>query len=57
MEYYKCSNCKGTGLVPTNKGGKKYTACPICKGTGKKKVKKREGGNNHGDYKTKGNTN
>ena len=49
MEYVKCSNCKGIGRVPANHGGKRYEVCPICKGTGKKKVKKREGGNAHGN--------
>lgn len=39
MEFIKCSNCKGTGRVPSDKGGKKWFTCPICHGTGKKAVK------------------
>lgn len=35
-EIIKCTNCKGTGLVPTNTVGRKWTTCPICKGKGKK---------------------
>lgn len=46
-EYIKCTNCKGTGRVPSSHGSKRWEMCPVCKGTGKKKVK---GGNNHGHY-------
>lgn len=38
IEIVKCTNCKGTGVVPTNTYGKHWTTCPICKGTGKKKL-------------------
>ena len=55
MEYIKCTNCKGTGRVPSNRGGGKYVECPICKGTGKKikKIKYDKGGDKNVDIKTK----
>lgn len=40
IEKVKCTNCKGTGMVPTNTYGKHYMTCPICNGTGKKKIYK-----------------
>lgn len=53
VEIVKCTNCKGTGHVPTNTGSGKWTTCPICKGTGKKKIytnqtKTKQGGKTHG---------
>lgn len=39
-EKVKCTNCKGTGVVPNNQYGKRYKTCPICKGTGKKNLHK-----------------
>lgn len=49
MEYVKCNNCKGTGLVPTGHGPKRWEKCPICKGRGKKQVTdyKKQGGKTH----------
>ena len=39
MEWIKCNNCKGTGLVAAEHGPKRWDKCPICKGKGKKPVK------------------
>ncbi len=50
MEKVKCNNCKGTGHVPANHGGKRYEVCPICHGTGTK-IKK--GDDHHVSNKTK----
>ena len=36
MSVVKCRNCKGTGLVPTEHGPKRWEKCPICKGRGTK---------------------
>lgn len=47
----KCTNCKGTGRVPTMSGLKKYMTCPICHGTGKKKIIVNiQGGLKNGNY-------
>lgn len=55
MEYIKCSNCKGTGRVPSIHGGGKYVGCQICGGTGKKakKVTYGKGGDTNGYKQTK----
>lgn len=49
MEYIKCTNCKGTGLINDGHGPKNWKKCPICKGTGKKKVKDSKGGKSNGN--------
>ena len=42
METVKCTNCKGTGYVPSNSGTRRLVKCPICKGTGRKVINKKE---------------
>ena len=39
IEFVKCSNCKGTGRIPSVTNGGKYITCPVCRGRGKKIVK------------------
>jgi DnaJ-class molecular chaperone len=56
MEKIKCSNCKGTGHVPSYHGGGRYEVCPICHGTGMKIIHDK-GGNSHGSNQTKRSSN
>ena len=54
MSYVKCTNCKGTGLVPALNGSKRWEKCPKCKGLGKKLIK---GGESNVRSKTKRSSN
>ena len=38
MEFVKCTNCKGTGLVQPVPNARGLVKCPICHGSGKKLI-------------------